>query len=241
MRADGMKKHQTLTNSSERKRVLVLIAVTGLLIVIIIARQCSRIDLPVVDPTVSFERKQSNDPGTNGTAVTPLSLPDDGEVYRTADRLREASALALAAALFEANEQSSGRITPDAEAVVSGIRSARLLPPGLTIETRSTLDSDHAKLLLHFRPEPLAIEVLSLPRSREDGPALMIRIPAAGNDPQKGSVFIADRLGRIDPPMPFANITDCVQAGWIDQGFNQADIAAVEKEQLRAWLVAKRH
>ena len=101
--------------------------------------------------------------------------------------------------------------------------------------------SNHARLLLRFRPEPLAVEVLSFPRSREDGPALMIRIPALGNDADRGSVFIAGRLGDIDPPSPFASLADCVRAGWIDQQLDQEEIPSAEQQQLRAWLATRRH
>src|SRR5262249_61354781 len=101
--------------------------------------------------------------------------------------------------------------------------------------------SAHARLLLRFRPDPFGIEVLSFPRAREDGPALMIRIPPIGSDAEHGSVFIADRLGQIDPPVPFATISDCVRAAWIDHSFDLAEIPTPEQQQLRAWLIAKRH
>ena len=96
------------------------------------------------------------------------------------------------------------------------------------------------KIQLRFRPDPLTVEVISIPGRREDGPALMVRIPGTGPGGEGGSVFIADWLGDIAPPPPFAGTSDCVRAGWIDQPFNQAEISGAEQQQLRVWLSAKR-
>lgn len=175
------------------------------------------------------------------TRTDSINFPDHGEVYRTADRLREASAIALAAALYAANEQANRHFIPDSVELISGVRSAGLVPPGMRFDARAMLLSDRSTLLIRFRPDPFAIEVLSFSHSREDGPALMIRIPGIADDGEHGSVFIADRLGDIDPPTPFAALTDCVRAGWIDQPFDQAEIPTAEQQQLRAWLGAKRH
>jgi hypothetical protein len=66
----------------------------------------------------------------------------------------------------------------------------------------------------------------------------MIRIPSEDGD--RGSVFIADRLGDIDPPAPFASLPDCVRAGWIDHQLNQSEIPSSEQQQLLRWLARKR-
>jgi hypothetical protein len=235
-----VKRTQTATSFSTRKRTLLLIAAAALILAVLVARHCAGLNVPSVDPTVSLERTQSDDSPNLRTNPGSLSLPDDNEVYRTAERLREASALALAAALKAANEQSNGRLVHSVDALIAGIRSAGLLPPGVATDGSTVLLSDRSSLVLRFRPDPLAIEVLSFPRSRQDGPALMIRIPALGNDGDRGSVFIADRLGDINPPMPFATLSDCVRAGWIDQPFNQSEIAEAEQQQLRNWLATRR-
>jgi hypothetical protein len=236
-----MKRTRAITPVSRRKRLLLLIAAASVLLAAIGARHCSGRDLPSLEPTVALDRSQGSDSSNDKASSVSPSLPVDGEVYRTADRLREASALALAAALYVANESTARGFSQSADALIAGVRSAGLLPPGITIDGRAMLLSDRSKLLLRFRPNPFAIEVISFPHSREDGPPLMIRIPALGSDPNRGSVFIADRLGQIDPPAPFAALVDCVRAGWIDQPFDQAEIPAAEQQQLRAWLAAKHH
>jgi hypothetical protein len=143
--------------------------------------------------------------------------------------------------LYAANEQANLRVTRDIDTLIAGVRSAGLFPPGITTDARAMLLSDRSKLLLRFRPDPFAIEVLSFPHSREDGPALMIRIPAVGNDAERGSVFIADRLGDIDPPAAFASLTDCVRAGWIDQSFSLMEMPEAQWQHLRHWLATKRY
>lgn len=235
-----MKRTQTATIASTRQRTLLIIAAAALIPTVIVARHLATRNVASVDPNVSIERAQGDDLNIK-TGNNSINLPDDGEVYRTAARLREASALALAAALYAANEQANRHFIPDAVELIAGIRSAGLVPPVIRIDARAMLLSDRSKLILRFRPEPFAIEVLSFPHSREDGPALMIRIPATADDSEHGSVFIADRLGDIDPPAPFAALTDCVRAGWVDQPFDQAEIPNAELQRLRAWLVAKRH
>ncbi len=234
-----MKTTQTNALAPAQKRALLFIAAVALILIVLLTNYLASRTVPSVDPTVSIERAQNDDTSNQQSAPAP-NLPDDGEVYRTAERLREASALALAAGLYVAGEQVNRRYPQNAESVIAGVRSAGLLPPGITIDARAMLLSPLARLLLRFRSDPLAIEVIDLPHSREDGPALMVRIPGTGPDGERGSVLIADRLGDIDLPSPFASISDCVRAGWIDQPIIQAETPQEQQQQLRGWLAARR-
>ena len=223
-----------------QKRRLLFIAPAALVLTILLANYLTPRNVPSVDPTVSIESAQNNDSSNSRAASVTPSLPDDGEVYRTAERLREASAVALAAGLYLAGEQVNRRYPQTADSVIAGILSAGLLPPGITVDGRATLLSPFSTELLRFRSDPLAIEVIDVPHSREDGPALMVRIPGSGPDGERGSVFIADRLGDITLPSPFASISDCVRAGWIDQPINQSETPQEQQQQLRAWLATRR-
>ncbi|MEK6320993.1 MAG: hypothetical protein AABN33_04860 [Acidobacteriota bacterium] len=235
-----MNRTQTGALSSKRTRALLIITGVALIPIVIVARHLAGRNIASVDPNVSLERTQRDDASNIKTTNNSIDLPDAGEVYRTADRLREASGLALASALYAANEQANRQFIPDVDALIRGIRSAGLLPPGITTDARAMLLSNRSKLQLRFRPAPFAIEVLSFPRCREDGPALMIRIPATGNDAEHGSVFIADRLGDIDPPAAFTSLADCVRAGWIDQSFSLVERSEAQRQQLRHWLATRR-
>jgi hypothetical protein len=126
-----MKRTQTATIASTRQRTLLIIAATALIPTVIVARHLAARNVTSVDPSVSIERGQSDDSLNTKTANNAINLPDDGEVYRTADRLREASALALVVALYAANEQANRHSIPDAVELIAGIRSAGLVPPGM--------------------------------------------------------------------------------------------------------------
>ena len=235
-----MKKTSIAAPGSARKRTHPFIAAAAVIATAVLANYLVARNVPSVDPTVSIERSQRDESLTPQTAGAMTNLPDDGEVYRTADRLREASALALAAALRAAIEQANGRPVHSADQLIVGIQSAGLLPPGTATDGATKLRSKSSSLLIRFRPEPLAVEILSLPRSRDDGPALMVRIPSLGDDRDHGSLFIAERLGEIAPPAPFASLPDCVRAGWIDQSFNLADVPEAQWQQLLNWLATRR-
>ena len=234
-----MKKTQIAALAPAQKRTLLLTAAAALLLIVMLAKYLAPRNVPSVDPTVSIERAQNDDTPNQRGAQAP-NLPDDGEVYRTAERLRVASAVALAAGLYVAGEQVNRRYPQSADSVIAGLRSAGLLPPGITVDGRAMLHSHFARVLLRFRSNPLAIETISVPNSREDGPGLMVRIPGSGPDGDRGSVFIADRLGDINLPSPFASISDCVRAGWIDQPINQSDTPQEQQQKLRAWLATRR-
>ena len=235
-----MKRTQKVALLPAQKRRLLFIAAGALGLTVLLANYLAHRNVPSVDPTVSIESAQNNDSSSSRVANVTPNLPDDGEVYRTAERLREASAVALAAGLYVAGEQVNRRYPQSADSLIAGLRSAGLLPPGITVDGRAMLLSPFGRLLLRFKPEPLTIEVIDIPHSREDGPALMVRIPSSGTDGERGSVFIADRLGDIDLPSPFASISDCVRAGWVDQPINQAETPQEQQQQLRAWLATRR-
>jgi hypothetical protein len=235
-----MKRTETTALEPAQRRTLFFIAAGGLILTVTLANYLAPRNVPSVDPTVSIEHAQNDDSYNQRSAQAAPNLDDDGEVYRTAERLREASAVALAAGLYVAGEQVNRRYPQSADSVIAGLRSAGLLPPGITVDGRAMLLTPFARLVFRFRPDPLAIEVIDIPHSREDGPALMVRIPGSSTDGERGSVFIADRLGDISPTSPFASISDCARAGWIDQPINQSETPQEQQQQLRAWLATRR-
>jgi hypothetical protein len=234
-----MKRTPARMLTTKRKGAMLLIAAAALIPSAMLARRFAARSMPSVDPTVSIERGQSAGPSETASVAGDSNLPDDGEVYRTADRLREASALALAAALRAASAQAEGHTIYSAAHLIDEIRSAGLLPPRVTADRSMGLRADRSRLLLRYRPKPLAIEVLSFPNSREDGPALMVRIPSLSSDGDRVSVFIAERLGEAVVPEQFASVSDCLRAGWIDQPFNLAEVPELQWQQLRSWLAMK--
>src|SRR5437667_7659283 len=120
----------------------------------------------------------------------------DGEVARTEERIREATALATATSLFAANESLAGRTPGNVTVLISGIREGGLMPPGMQSLDQGEVDSAHGKLFVRYRPDPLGVEIISLGRQREDGPVLLVRVPDDGSE-DGAQLFLATRLDEV--------------------------------------------
>lgn len=143
----------------------------------------------------------------------------EGEVSRTEERIREATALALAATLYAANESLAQRTPPTMNALLAGVNATGLLPPGMHLDdSTGVVRSLRGELQLKYRYEPLEFEVLSVGRERLDGPALLIRVAqrsvqskAAGDVAQ---LYIATRLDEITLPRPFVSEAELITLGF---------------------------
>jgi hypothetical protein len=217
---------------------LLVVLVAGLLLAIAtISRYLAARGAGSVDPRVVIERGDQEFSQIRSPNSVPARLPD-GEVYRTADRLRDAAALAYAAALYAVDRQLQRRTPQTAEALTTGLNAAHLFPPGIISAGGETLSSDHATLFLRYRPQPVGVEVVSIGHYREDGPALMVRVPGEGDQADRGVLFIASKLADNDPPPPFASVRACVDAGWIDEPLRSLDMSDKDRDQLRSWLAS---
>jgi len=196
--------------------------ITGIMIALIVSTRLVSTALPdrtgSVDPRVTLtdndarqilERRQRQQ-------VRAFMSVAEGEVSRTEERIRETTALALAASLFAANESLVQRIPPTADALLAGVNLARLLPPGMHLTDRSGfVSSARSDLHMRYQPEPLEIEIVSIGKERIDGPAVMLRLPQSG-DPQ---LFIATRLDEITIPKPFASEAEIIVSGFVPEPF----------------------
>jgi hypothetical protein len=218
--------------------LLLVVLASGLLLAIAtISRYLAARGAGSVDARVVIERGDQEPSQIRSPNNAPARLPD-GEVYRTADRLRDAAALAYAAALYAVDRQLQRRTPQTAEALTTGMLAARLYPPGIICAEGGALYSDHATLNLRYRAQPLGIEVISIGRAREEGPALMVRVPGEGDRADRGVLFIASKLADSDPPPPFASVRACVDAGWIDEPLRSLDMSDRDRDQLRSWLTS---
>jgi hypothetical protein len=138
----------------------------------------------------------------------------EGEVAHTAERLTEASALAVAASLYAANEVIKGHTPRTAQNVLAGIEKNKLLPPGVSLTTaNSELSSSHGRLTLRYRPSPLGIEVVALGRDRSEGPAILVRVPDESSS-AGAVVFTSTRLNEVKLPSPFIPAAEVIALGW---------------------------
>jgi hypothetical protein len=174
-----------------------------------------------IDPRVTMESGKD----TGGEAIKQMEAhrsvvvtATDGEVSRTADRVGEAEALALATSLYAATQQLKGRTPRTANDLLAGVAAESLLPPGLSLTSGDgALASAHCSLFVRYRAAPLGIEVVSLGREPRDGPAIMVRVPDENSKEGGASLFIANRLSDVSVPAAFTPAASIISAGWTPQ------------------------
>jgi hypothetical protein len=168
-----------------------------------------------VDPRVTTEFKDRATP--QGTSAKRKVIPTliEGEVARTADRIGEVMALTLSASIYAAGEQRRGRTPRTVRDLIAGITTQGLLPPGLAFtQAEGVLASARGTLSVRYRFLPLGIEVVSLGAKPEDGPALIARVPDETSEKGEAKLFIANSLGSVRIPAPFASAPEVITLGW---------------------------
>jgi hypothetical protein len=170
--------------------------------------------LRAIDPKVTMEFGYGSIPKPASTRQTVIPTTIDGEVARTADRIGEATALALSACLYATSEQIKGRAPRGAPDLLAGIAARNLLPPGLSLTKNSGLISAYSAISIRYRPAPLDIEVISIGHKMEDGSALIVRIPDELSDKGEARLFVADSLSNVRIPAPFAPSAEVISLGW---------------------------
>ena len=177
-------------------------------------------DIGSVDPRVTLPPNETQEirERQRRQQVQAFVSVSEGEVSRTEERIREATALALAASLFAATESLAHRIPASDRALLSGVQKAGLLPPGMQLIDNSELvSSARGALHVRYRPEPLCIEVVSIGRERTDGPILVLRVPSmtSGTDESSGAVlYMATRLDEISIPQAFVSEAEIITLGF---------------------------
>jgi hypothetical protein len=138
----------------------------------------------------------------------------DSEVPRTAERLRDVTAVAIAASTYVAEGAMSGRTPRDAREITAGIAKRQLIPPDWLTNQSGVLQTAHGTLHVRYSPGTLSVEVISMPTDRSDGPAMLLRIPDDENTAVGARYFESLRLDGIVYPNPFAPIPEIISAGW---------------------------
>jgi hypothetical protein len=207
----------------ELRHKLPLITTTVIVTLILGTRFVSSVlttDIGGVDPRITLPPNQAQEilERQRGQQVRAFVSVSEGEVSRTEERIREATALALAGSLFAATESLAHRIPANDRALLSGVQKAGLLPPGMQLVDNAVLvSSERGTLQVRYRPEPLCIEVVSIGRERTDGPALLLRVPSmtAGKDePRDVVLYMATRLDEITIPHPFTSESQIIALGF---------------------------
>jgi len=182
---------------------------TGAALLVIVSFQTKTVDPRV---TIEFNRESTVKQSSPKRAAVATMI--DGEVARTAERIGEATALALSASLYAASEQIKGRSPRAAQDLIAGISAQNLLSPGLSFTKGGALVSAYGSLFIRYRPAPLGIEVVSVGHKPEDGPALIVRIPDELSDRGETKLFISHSLSDVRIPAPFAPAAEVIALGW---------------------------
>ena len=167
-------------------------------------------------------------------AGSSISLPD-GEVAKTAVRVREVTGLLMGLATLAVTEQMSNRSPANADALIEMMAKRNLLPPSVRqTSTKDVLISDSSTIYARYRSAPLGIEIVSIGGERTDGPTIIMRL-AAGSDDDSGAVLLIARKSEAPIPAPFAPVSQIIAMGWNVEPMRERSFTPEEIEQLNAW------
>ena len=168
-----------------------------------------------IDPRVTVELGEVANGKLAPAGQTVIATTIDGEVARTAERIGEATALALSASLYAASEQIRGCAPRGAKDLLSGLAARNLLPPGLALtRVDGNLVSTYGDVWVRYRPEPLGVEVISIGHKPSDGPALIVRIPDELSEKGEAKLYVAGSLSAVRVPAPFSPAAEVIALGW---------------------------
>ena len=162
----------------------------------------------------------------------------NGEVPRTAERLRDVTAVAIAAATCLVEESLHGHMPRDADEVINRVDQRKLIASEWRTDEPGVLRTPYATIHLRYSPRNLTVELISVPNERIDGPAILIRIPDSENTAVGTRYFESMQLDGIVYPRPFASIADIIASGWQPRLFKQSQIADSDRAQLEQWAKA---
>lgn len=180
------------------------------------------------------EPAMENQTAQVSAAGNTINLPD-GEVAKTAARVREATGLVMGLAMLAITEQMNDRSSANADSLVELMAKRNLLPPGIRQTlTKGVLISDRATIYLRYRPAPLSIEVVSIRSEQTNGPSVIARLEAGGDDNSGTALLIAKKADAAIPE-PFAPLSQTILAGWSVEPLRERSFTPEEVEQLNTW------
>lgn len=170
-----------------------------------------------------------------------------GEVIDTSRRLREMGALGFAVCLSILDEaQKNKRIPGSINGLLNVVTSRNLMPPGLEIKNGEIISAS-GKISLRYQPQPLQIELVSIPKEERFGPALILRFPLTSADGKNIAYFQSVSTSQINLPKAFSPPAEIIKNGWtieawrgIRVGGEQQDFAGMLAEE-QAKLKANAH
>jgi len=202
---------------------VVTVALLVLVLPLVLRHRQTNGRMATVDAQVSIG-DASSDPISNHDP--PTYRWPDSEVPRTAERLRDVTAVAISASTYVVEGAMSGRTPHDAGEIVAGIAKRQLIPLEWLTTQSGVLQTSHGTLHLRYSPNDLSVEVVSAPSDHSDGPAMLIRIPDNENTTVGSRYFESMQLDGITYPAAFAPIPEIIRAGWRERLFKQTLLAS---------------
>ena len=202
---------------------VVTVALLVLVLPLVLRHRQTNGRMATVDAQVSIG-DASSDPISNHDP--PTYRWPDSEVPRTAERLRDVTAVAISASTYVVEGAMSGRTPHDAGEIVAGIAKRQLIPLEWLTTQPGVLQTSHGTLHLRYSPNDLSVEVASAPNDHSDGPAMLIRIPDNENTTVGSRYFESMQLDGITYPAAFAPIPEIIRAGWRERLFKQTLLAS---------------
>jgi hypothetical protein len=196
------------------------------------------------------ENLSENEKARNNQIRQSVSI-FDGEVINTSSRLRETGALGFAFCLSILDEAKLNKRVPGSiDALLNAVRSRDLMPPGLGLKN-GEIRSEKGKIFIHFQPQPLQIEFVSVPDDERSGPALLLRFPLMSDGGKNIVYFQSVKVSNINLPEAFAPESEIIKSGWtreawrsLEMSGNTPDFAkmlAQEQQNLRSFAPDKRY
>ena len=160
----------------------------------------------------------------------------DSEVPRTAERLRDLTAVAIAAASNIAEGAIHRQPPRNAGEIVNRIAQRQLIPATWMTDQPGVLRTPQSTIHIRYAPQTISLEVISVPNERRDGPAMLIRIPDSENTSLGARYFESMQLDGIVYPNPFVPIAHIIASGWQPRPFRQTQIPDEQRAQLEQWV-----
>lgn len=219
---------------------LVSVAGAALLVLVVIPLAIQRQGgsrMATVDAQVTIGDTGS---GSSVSGSRSLYRWPDSEVPRTAERLQDVTAVAIVASTSVIEGSLRGRIPRDVAELVAYIDQRQLIPVGWLTPEPGVLQTPRGAIHVRYSSRDLMVEVISVPRDRKDGPAILIRLPDLENTRVGARYFESMQLDGIVYPAPFAPIAEIIASGWQPRLFKQTQIPDDQRVQLEQWATATR-
>lgn len=221
----------------ERGNIWPVISVVGgaflvLVLLPLILQRGKSASMATVDPEVMIGDAGSR---LSPPPFTPSYRLPDSEVPRTAERLRDVTAVGVAAVTYVMEGAIREHPPHDISEIVAAIVERQLIPAEWVTNQPGVLQMQHSTVYLRYSPDYVQIEVVSVPKERQDGPGILIRIPDPENPSASARYFESLHLDGIIYPSPFAPIAEIVTAGWQPRLFQQTQFPDDQRAQIEYW------